>query len=75
MTNQSITNLNMLSREAVLEQLRECYRQKDVASLKRKFYLYNYLLTDEDRAKILPLIEDIHPMVQEALKVLGGRLI
>ena len=69
-----------MNRLEVLEKMRDDYRSGDLPSLKRKFVMSQWLLTNEDKAKIQMAIDklegrSIDPLVYEALALLGGRII
>lgn len=73
-----------MNRLAALEKMRESYRAGDVKSLKRQLAISRWFLTDDDKQKIsaaitemehMPPKEPLHPLVAEALKILGGRII
>lgn len=72
-----------MDRLTVLERMRESWRNGDVKSLKRQLAIGSWWLTDEDKLKIERAIHDLEnkdhknlpPMVKEALRILGGRII
>lgn len=71
---------NDMRREELLEKMREDYRKRDLESLRRHFTMGSWLLTQEDKDKIQGAIyslekENLPPMVKEALKILGGRIV
>ncbi len=65
----------MLTREKLLEKMREDYKNGDVRSLKSKYYLSAFLLTNEDKKKISLAIVKLEggPLsVKEALTQFDG---
>lgn len=69
-----------MTRETLLEMMRDDYRKKDLNGLRRHFTMGQWLLKDGDkeniRIGIKRLEEDgIHPVTREALDILGGRII
>lgn len=62
----------MLNREKALEELREEYRKKDFKALKRKYYMLSHFLTDEDKKKILPIL---NPVIKKALDTFNGTIV
>lgn len=73
-----------MSKHIALEKMREAYRLGDVVHLKKLYLMGNWMLTDEERSKIsaainqleeTPPIKPASPLVEEALRVLGGRIV
>ena len=69
-----------MTRESLLEMMREDYRTQDIAGLKRHLTLGQWLLTEDDKWKIQTGIKRLEekkmtPTVKEALKILGGRIV
>lgn len=67
-----------MTRPELLEEMRDDYRAKDLKSLKRHFTMGAWLLTEEDKTKISKTIAELEALpqpVQDALRILGGKLI
>lgn len=69
-----------MDRPQLLKLMRYDYMTHDIASLKRRLALGKYILTDEDKTKIEAAIAHLdgskmNPLVLEALKILGGRIV
>lgn len=77
---QSKQKKKTMTRESLLEEMREDYRTRNIIALKKHYFMGQWLLNEEDKMKILAAIknleeEALHPMVKEALKILGGRIV
>lgn len=70
-----------MHRNDLLDMMREDYRRRDLASLKRHFTMGHWLLTPDDAKKIKGAISTLEktiasdPVIQEALRLLGGRIV
>lgn len=69
-----------MTRDELIEQMRDDYRQKDLISLKRHYLMGNWLLRLDDKDKIEMAIsklekEGLPDIVVQALKMLGGKIV
>ena len=63
-----------MNTEKMLQEMRECYLQKDFAGLRRKYYLSKAFLNESDRVKIERVLEsERQKLVAYAIEQLGGR--
>jgi len=63
-----------MTREGMLEKMREDYRTKNVSSLKRHFSMGQWILTEDDKVKIQKAIDKLD-MVSETLRIIGGKVV
>lgn len=67
-----------LTREELLEELRECFRRRDIKTLNALLEAGARSLTNEDRQKIEAAMEKLGregTLVEQALVMLGGKIV
>lgn len=71
-----------MNRQFVLQKLRESYIKKDIPAMKRQLVMGSFVLTEDDKQKVLNAITDLengvkhtNPLIKQALEMLGGRII